>query len=246
MIKQILAFFAGTKATAPEAQVASNPQSDALMRAIAEQSKSDPLIGAKIGSKELFQILIRGLKTDKGVHVESLVVALGALAGYSCQASVRALAKSKNIAETSVFTIIGTKDGQKYFYGDALNKPLSEDKYSVLSLAGGGAKAAGCNSFLDVNEVFIHVTQTVGKAEFGLVRYGKSFKASDTPLGFVKGLWPVLLPTIQKFCPNPEHWPILVAITIQDTIIWAKEVIDPGEALRLTMEAAVPMSKVNL
>lgn len=35
-----------------------------------------------------------GLKNEKGVHIESLLCALGALAGYSCQAAVRAQAHS--------------------------------------------------------------------------------------------------------------------------------------------------------
>ncbi|MCK9609455.1 MAG: hypothetical protein M0R33_23755 [Methylomonas sp.] len=72
-----------------------DPKTEALVRAIREQSKEDPLVGAKLGGKEIFQRLVDGMKNEKGVHIESVLCALGALAGYSCQANLRAQALAK-------------------------------------------------------------------------------------------------------------------------------------------------------
>ena len=59
-------------------------QTASLMRAIDEKRKSDPLIGAKLGAKEVFQRIVNGMKKSdpKGVHYESLLCILGSLAGY--------------------------------------------------------------------------------------------------------------------------------------------------------------------
>ncbi|MFZ2449045.1 MAG: hypothetical protein WAW36_00800 [Methylovulum miyakonense] len=86
-----------------------DPKTEALIHAIRERSKEDPLVGAKLGGKEIFQRLLDGMKNEKGVHIESLLCALGALAGYSCQANLRAQALAKGMSETAAFQIIATK-----------------------------------------------------------------------------------------------------------------------------------------
>jgi len=247
MLKKLFALLGGSTAVAtPKAAPSTNPAEEALLRQIAERSKTDPLIGAKIGSKEITQRLLAGMKTERGVHIESLLCALGSLAGYSCQAALRAKAVSQGLVEIALLTTVETKDGKTYFFGDNLNKPLAESQYSVWGIAAGGAQQAGCTNLLDVSEIFKHTSATVGAAAFGMPRIPEGHKPQDTPLNYVRTLWPVLRPLIIKFCPNPEHWPILLSLSIQEVMGMGKSVLDPCLALRIVMESAIPMSKVNL
>ena len=62
----------------------------------------------------------------------------------------------------------------------------------------------------------------------------------------VKALWPTLLPVVRSFCDDPAEWPILFAIATQESIFMAKDVIEPGLAVTVVMESAVPMSKIDL
>ena len=113
MLKKLFGLLAGAKAglaTPAVAARAASPSAsasatrtpeDILLRSIAERAKIDPMIGAKLGGKEIFERLVRGMKTDRGVHTESLLCALGALAGYACQASLRANALAKGLPETA-------------------------------------------------------------------------------------------------------------------------------------------------
>ena len=110
------------------------------MRVIEEKRKTDPLIGTKLGAKEVNQRLISAMKNEKGVHVESLLCSLQALAGYSCPANLRAQALEKGMPETAAFTVIDTADGKKYFFGDPLNQVLAESQYSVWAFAAGTAQ----------------------------------------------------------------------------------------------------------
>ncbi len=247
VLKRLLAVLGGS-ALSPlsQSQQATNPAEAALLRQIAEQSKTDPLVGAKIGSKELTQRLIQAMKTDRGVHIESLLCALGSLAGYSCQASVRAQAISQGLPETALLTRIETTHGKTFFFGDALNKPLAESRYSVWGVVAGGAQQAGCKALPDLADVFKNASSTVGTAAFGVPRVPHANRPSDTPLNYVRTLWPVLKPLVVKYCPTPEHWPILISLSAQEVIAMGKSVIDPCLALSLVMESAVPMSKVNL
>jgi hypothetical protein len=246
MLKKLFAIFAGTTAMSTFAQSAATPAEDALFRQIAERSKTDPLIGAKIGSKEITQRLLGAMKTERGVHIESVLCALGALAGYSCQASVRAQAVARGLPEAGLLTAVQTEDGKTYYFGDNLNKPLAESKYSVWSVAGGGAQQAGCNGLPDLSEIFKHAASSVGTDAFGKPRVPEKNTPHDLPINYVRTLWLALKPLIVKFCPNPEHWPILLGLSIQEVIVMGKSALDPCLAIRLVMEAAIPMSKVNL
>jgi hypothetical protein len=223
-----------------------DPKTAALINAIRERSKEDPLAGAKLGAKEVFQRLLDGMKDSKGVHVESLLTALGALAGYACQANLRAQALAKGMPETASFQVIGTKDGKQYFFGDPLNNALAGSQYSVWGLVGGAAQHAGAKDFPDLNEVFQYTSSVLGSEQFGIPRVPENHKPADTPLNYLKALWPTLFPTIKLFCPNPVDWPILYSLAIQEAIYAGKGSIDPGLAFRIVMESAIPMSKVDL
>ncbi|MBS4051134.1 MAG: hypothetical protein KGZ69_08020 [Methylomonas sp.] len=227
------------------AQARPNVATEALLYAIKEHSTEDPLIGAKIGAKEVYQRIFDALKDSKGVNIETLLCILGSLAGYSCQASVRAQALAKGIPENSLFITMGSET-ENYFFGDALNAPLAESKYSIWSLAAAAAQQAGCAEFLDVNEIFKHVTGSVCSERFGIIRVPENHQPSDKPVEYVKALWPSILPTVKLLCPEHDNWPILFGIAIQQAIDAGKSAIDPGMALKIVMESAIPMSKIDL
>lgn len=52
-------------------------------------SSQDPLFGVKKEAKKLPLNCSRRCRRKRGIHLESLLSALGALAGYACQVSVR-------------------------------------------------------------------------------------------------------------------------------------------------------------
>jgi hypothetical protein len=248
MLKKLFSLFGSSADTAktPASDPGDNPAEQALLRQIALRSKDDPLIGAKIGSKEITHRLMAGMKDERGVHIESLLCALGALAGYSCQASLRAQALAKGMPADGLLTVVQTDNGQTFFFGDHLNKPLAESQYSVWSLAAGGAQQAGCTQFPDLAEIFKHTSTVLGTDKFGLLCVPEAHQAHDLPLAYVQKLWPSLNPTIKKYCPDPEHWPVLLGLSIQEIIVSGKSAIEPGLALRIVMEAAIPMSKIDL
>jgi len=186
------------------------------------------------------------MKNPKGVHIESLLCALGALAGYACQATLRAQALAKGLSETAPFHIASAKDGKQYFFGDQLNDVLVGAKYSVWHLAGGAAQDVGIQEFPDINEMFQHTATVLGTNQFGIPRVPDDHKAGTVPADYLKEIWPAFFLTVKRFCPDPAHWPILYSLAIREAIHGSKGVIDPTLALRIVMESAIPMSKVDL
>ena len=236
----------GTTDAARSVPPDTDPVADALFRAIAEQKKEDPLVGLKIGGKEVLAHLMGAMKSERGVHIESLLSILGSLAGFSCQMSIRAeLQGTPEAATAKPFVVLGGANGKKYFFGDALNRPLAESQYSIWGLTGGAAQHLGCKDLPDLNEVFKHVAGTVGTEGFGIPRIPENHRPSDLPINYVKAVWPKLLPIASRFCDKPSEWPILFGLAIQEAMYQSKGVIDPKLAMSIVMESAIPMSKID-
>lgn len=214
---------------------------------INEKRKEDPLIGIKIGAKDILNTLINSMKDTKGVHIESLLCILGSLAGYSCQAYLRKeLIERKGLKENQVFTIIEAKNGCKYYFGELINKPLVENQLSVWSLAAGAIKILGINDIIDIGDIFRHVTEMVGQDNYGIPRIPEGHRPGDIPFHYVKDLWPVFLLKVEYYCTNPNEWPVMFGLAIQEGIILGKDVLDPLLSLSIAMESAIPMAKADI
>lgn len=217
-----------------------------MLRGIEENKKTDPLIAAKVAGMEINQRFINTLKTEKGVHIESLLCALGSLAGYACQANLRTLALQTGGSENSAFEIVKTIDGKQYFFGNLLNQALAESEHSVWSLAVAGAQEAGCQELPDISDIFKYVAGIVGSKDFGILRVAEEYQPQHNPIEYLKAFWPNSLPVLKQFCQHPSEWPIAFGIEIQKIIIMGKEVINPCISLEIVMESAIQMSKVDL
>jgi hypothetical protein len=224
-----------------------DPSTAALHKAVAERKKRDPLAGLKIGGKEVTQRLIRSLRDEKGVHIETLLTILGALAGFSCQMSIREelTQQSGERLTNQPFLVVSGADGKNYYFGDALNRPLAESQWSIWALSVGAAQHMGSSALPDINDIFRHVSETVGSDRFGIPRVPESHQASDLPINFVKMNWPKMLPLVAEFCDRPAQWPVLLGIAIQQALYLGKGIIDPSLAVSIVMESAVPMSKID-
>ncbi|WP_338525625.1 hypothetical protein NUH87_08710 [Pseudomonas batumici] len=225
-----------------------NPASRSLRAMIEAKSEESPRLGPGLGGKEVFQRIFNGMSANgtRRVHVESLLCMLGALAGYSCQASVRADCVARGLPENGLFARLTGADGTDYFFGDHLNKPMSETEYSVWGLTAAAAHTAGCDPLPDIGDIFTHTVETLGKPGFGIPRVPEQHRASDLPINFLRDVWPVIHPTAKWFCLKPSDWPILYGVAIQEAISLTKTIIDPRMAFIIVMESAIPMSKVNI
>ena len=240
MLKKLFGMLAGANAGLAASPSTAQPSSPA------PSSPADPLAGAKLGAQVVFERLVRAMKNDQGVHAESLLCALGALAGYACQASLRADALAKGLPEQAYLTEVGTRDGKKFFFGDALNKPLAESKLSVWNIAASAARQAGCATPPDLAEIFKHSSQVVGSPQFGVPRLPAGHPTGDLPINYVRMFWPALSPEVGKTCPTPDLWPVAYALAVVHAITVAGPTLDPCVALAIVMESAVPMSKIDL
>ncbi len=215
----------------------------ALQNAIREQAEKDPYVAAKIASKELLERFLTSMKDDKGVHVESVFVALGALAGYACQQSaLTQLAREET--QASLMTITDT-NGKNYYIGDAINQPLLENQLSVASLVGGALEQYG-ETLCDVEEIVKHTIASIGTESFGQPRLPENHQAHYRPLDCLTLWQPLKEQVLDVFLVPVSDWGLAYGLAIQSFMEQAKDVLSPNIAGIIVMESAIPMSKVIL
>jgi len=214
--------------------------------------------------------LLGALKTDRGIHAETILVASGALAGYAAIHAVfeaylkrgRAQIGDQQAASTGKAIVeVKTQDGQTFYFGDLINSFLAAShgpasrQFFVWGYLAGVAINAGVPpaELPDINEMFQHTASTVGTPAFGIPRAPANLKPILTPRQAVDRLWPAvragLARTDGQGAQGPaidvEHWPIICAIAAQQLIGQTKGVIDVKVALRLVMESAIAMSRID-
>lgn len=185
-----------------------------------------------------------------GIHLESVISALGATAGFGTQIAIReAFIKTGKISEKAAFVVITTKDGNRYYFGDLLNEGLLGDvpkkQISVWGLIAGGAQAAGATSLPDIQEIARHNAAVLGSAEFGVPRLPEGHVLKELPLEVLRQTWPSVRSILEKNQPDPRFWGWIPALAIQKILIHRKDSIDPFLAATIAMEAAIPMSKLD-
>ena len=179
------------------------------------------------------------------IHVETLLSALGAMAGFGCQIAVREAVKAGQLNPESALVEVTTNDGGTYYFGDQINQPLLEAPISVWKLIAGAAQHAGARELPDIIEIVRHVSATVGGAGFGVLRVDEKNQPHEAPIDALKTHWRTSYALIRSLSGDPIMTGWYFAGAAQTVIADAKDVIEPALACRIVMEAAVAMSKVD-
>lgn len=222
-------------------------QKAALLDAALENERaSNPMAPLKIGAQELTEMLVSGMKTDHGVQIESLLAAMGSLAGFCCVDSSlkQAVALNKSTREFGIVDI-EMSNGERFYTGDTINYLLAESETSLWALVAGIVNNLGSQDYPDVGEIAGYVVSTFGGSNFGHPRVPDNHRPHDLPINYVRALWPLVLPLLEKRAPAAKDRTLLIGLALQNVIAMGKDVISPSTAGKLAMECAVPMSRFD-
>jgi len=182
--------------------------------------------------------------TEQGVHAESLVVALGALAGRASQWAAIDGAKRKLPQYVGLqFATVTADDGSQFLFGDAVNRPLAERPDSVWENVVSALRATG-SQLPDLGELFTHAAQSIGSAEFGIPRYLEGRIAAAAPREYLT-LWDEYLALISPYATDPQDWPQVYGGALGEALVLMKDTgFDLTYLASIAMGSAIAMSKV--
>ena len=206
-------------------------------------------------SSGLLVWLMDELRSGKDVQPETVLCALGALAGYAAQQAIReAVVKPGKLTIDQAFVVIETRSGDVFFFGDLLNAVIvskdggqvgSRDKghASIWKIVSDGGYEAGARNLPDVTDMIKHCAATVGKEEFGIPRIPHAHMPDLLPREAVRRFWPAARRRLAG--SEPMSWPLHLALAAHKLIVELKHELRPDIAVQIVMEAAVPMSKID-
>src|SRR5262245_25045022 len=191
--------------------------------------------------------LMRELKDERGIHCETMLTVVGALAGYAAQQALwEGMVKPGKLAIQEAFKVVETSSGETYFFGESLDTILAsmEPKHlSIWKIVAGGVLAQGGEHLPVMASLFRHCEATAGTSQFGLPRLPDDHLPSILPRMALDRYWPGarLFLTLAE----PLTWPLHMANAAQKVMQAMKGALAPDLAVKIVMEAAVPMSRVD-
>jgi hypothetical protein len=181
----------------------------------------------------------------KRARVPEMLNALGACAGFAAQVAVwreLVLPAKRNPGDFLCFGT--TKSHEIFFLGEPINQFLlatADDRLSFLSLA--AATLSNASELVDIPDLLRHVAGSLGTSGFGRPRVPPSVRLSELPRAALGRTWGKVARILRE--NRPAEWPALLGAAAYNIIDANRPALAPPIALRILLEAAVPMSKLN-
>ena len=230
--------------------------------ASAAMSPDDPI--ARVGGYFLTQYG----GPDGPLASTNLISAMGSVSGLFAQLKARALLQSGVWKQDdNSFTRATTADGQTFFFGDAPNVALYgavsqrlEDHYGhgpeglgLWNYVAAAARDPKIGSEVDIGEIAQHTAESLGSSAFGVPRAPAGFQPSEPPLTALGRHARPLWDEFKRLEVSPDDYTRVFGLATQNMIPWtagergvaASPKMPAAIAVRLFMEAAIPMAKVD-
>lgn len=177
-------------------------------------SGTDDEVPANLAVGSLRDSMLLWLKTDRGIHVETLLTSIGAVAGFAAQTAVfarvaerdvplpagadkgiSAQALSTHLLDSGLFVSASTKSGETFYFGDLINGylvPQVTGTYPLWGFVAAAAIAAGVkpDELPDCSPMFRRVSETIGSAQFGVLQVAQEHQPRIGMRQALDRFWP--------------------------------------------------------
>ena len=193
----------------------------------------------KLGLDAVVQRLAGAMTVGGQLHPQSAVSAMGCLAGYACQADVRAkYVLMSKMPEEDVFEMFSDRSGRHYFFGELTDKFLIGGGYSLWAMI-----SRISSELPDINEILGYVSSAAGSESFGTVR---GVKVGDTMQSYLKMLWAPMSALAMQYCELGELHIVFGAALTKMLMTFIRQGTGGKELVRISMESAVSMSRIEI
>lgn len=197
-------------------------------------------------------------EAGKTLDAANAMCALGGLAGAFAQIQARSMLAAGAMPKPRRSLVeVQTDAGRKFYFGDAINACVIEgdEKYpSLWNYIAAAANDPDIDKKIDLGEIAAYVASTIGTSEFGQPRLDPLFRLTEAPLDAIRVHGGHLRLKLRELKVADGDLVSLFGIVGQTLVGFAagESGIDPNvilpreDGVRLFMEAAIPMSKIDL
>lgn len=171
------------------------------------------------------------MSSKNGTDLYLVTLYAAGLAGIACHETVKALGEP--IIE------VGCANGKKYYMGDAVNKYLHENKYSVT----GFARAIAQMPQSALIEIIQRQASVIGTEKF-------TVSGNMDPADLYKNIkecWDGIKNNMTlQYCKAPEEWPVLYGIVLQNVMRESMSVAPKEAIFNTAVDVVCALSKMDL
>ena len=204
------------------------------------------MIQVQVLAYDLAQAMHQQLASQGAVHWPTVLAAAGALAGYSCQASVAALARQHGLAPEQALRVQQLADGRNYSRSSSVDRLLLEDHPSLWSVLSAAARQQGVRAEHQPNigQLYSYVSSTLGTSSFGVMRIEPAWLPLQPVHNWPVRFWPECHARLQQAGVEPQHWHVVFALVAYQLMGQASGWVPAQIALQILMESALPDSRL--
>lgn len=217
--------------------------SQSFFRQLDKIREQEPLIGAKMGAENIWNLLMSAFKEPDGrINAKAVLLWTSGLAGYACQAS--AWEKARLDGKKPELFSVQTKNGKNFYMGEGINSPLLSGQNSVWNLAAGiYQKLEPSRPLPDIKDLVQKSAAVIGNEDY------KVWNEID-PYQMVKEYgqcWKLIEDIVTSCCKSPDEWSLLFGLVLQKALQMTVKVTPPGQnCLEMAMENALFTSKMDI
>ncbi len=210
---------------------------------------SDPERDA-VGRSIAAILMAKEIKRDGGIHAETIMTEIGALAGFAAQMSIRKeIIAPQKLDPDAVLVELVAKNSERYYFSDLLNcilfENLSTPPYSVWAYVLGAVGDQDHELLPDLADIVSHAARSVGTKQFGVPRLPSAHMPRRLPRAALHDDWALVQRELIAAGREPAEWPYDLALAARWQITTSGDKLAPLLAAKIVMEAAIPMSKVD-
>jgi hypothetical protein len=222
-----------------------------------EPSSSTKVDAGKLATQaaELIKKLMMAAYTDeRGVHLETILSAVSALAGYAGQRAALAMIEA-GTAEAKQFPQIheiSTKNGQTFLVSELVNQLVASaggpDRLTVFTLVANGGLRAGGKRLPEMGEIMRRNAEAIGSSNYPPLTVPQQHFPRENAITALRRWWPVVVKVFsvkELRSLHPIYHMFALGHIAMQVIESGKDVINPEIAVNLAMETAVAASKVT-
>lgn len=201
--------------------------------------REDIHAGATLAGREIYANLIEMLKTEKGVHIESLLAVIGSVGGFWCMRAVmqglNAVLESGIVKGDTALAVAGealsiylvnTKSGERYMFGDKVAREFC----SFYMTAAKSSEPP----FDALKPLSARASSTCGSPEYWITPFDD--KVGKSPRELSEMFRDKFFDIFELYCRYPQERMLAFAMTAQLAVEQAEKIIEKETALSILAE----------
>ncbi|WP_095589148.1 hypothetical protein [Actibacterium ureilyticum] len=201
-------------------------------------------------AREVIDFTMIRLKDDRGVHLETALAMIGALAGHLCAEigvqARRALGDRFDPRDLETFCEVQGKSRERYVLGNLVDRWMFQEGRGFWPCLAAFADQHG-GAMPDQEALRKHVVETFYKPEFGIPRLPDRHQPAVPPVTLLQKLGGEYVPRLTLYLDTLTDAVTALAFAAQTlmTDALAAKVMPLDIMLRILAESAVPMARLH-